>query len=112
MIWHVVLMKPRPDLTPPERRDLLDAFERACRDIPAVRDVRIGRRVVHGAGYEPMMPDSADDLVFMAFDDLDGLRAYLRHPAHDPVGVHFTQSLASALVFDFEMTGLDALRQE
>lgn len=111
MVWHVVLMKPRPDLSSAERRDLLEAFDRACREIPAVRDVRVGRRVLHGAGYEAGMPDRADYLVSLAFDDLAALQAYLGHPVHTLLGARFNQSLASALVFDFEMTGLDELKE-
>jgi hypothetical protein len=106
MVWHLVLMKPRPDLPTAERRDLLDAFDRACREIPTVRDVRVGRRVMHGAGYEAAAPDSADYVVLLAFDDLAGLQAYLRHPAHEPLGARFNQSLSSALVYDFELGGM------
>jgi hypothetical protein len=111
MVWHVVLMKPRPDLSPAARRDLLDALDRACREIPSVREVRVGRRVTPGAGYESTMPDSADYLVSVAFDDLDALRAYLRHPAHTPLGAQFNQALSAALIFDFEMIGLEELRR-
>lgn len=109
MVWHLVLMKPRPDLSDDERRSLLDAFDRACREIPTVRDVRVGRRVTHGAGYEAAMPDSADYFVSLAFDSLAGLQTYLRHPAHEQLGARFNQSLSSALVYDFEMTGMTGL---
>lgn len=107
MVWHLVLIKPRPDLSAAERRDLLDAFDRACREIPTVRDVRVGRRVMHGAGYEATAPDSADYMVLLAFDDLAGLQTYLRHPAHEPLGQLFNQSLSSALVYDFESGGIE-----
>jgi hypothetical protein len=109
MVCHIVLLKPRTDLSSGERRNLLDAFDRACREIPDVRDVRVGRRVTHGAGYEAGMPDAADYLVSLAFDDLAGLQAYLRHPAHETLGAQFNRSLNSALVFDYEMTTLEAL---
>lgn len=105
MVWHLVLMKPRPDLSAAERRDLLDAFDCACREIPTVRDVRVGQRVTHGAGYETAAPDTADYVVLLAFDDLAGLQTYLRHPAHEPLGARFNQSLSSALVYDFEVGG-------
>ena len=111
MVWHLVLMKPRPDLSADERRDLLDAFDRACREIPAVRGVHVGRRVMHGAGYEAGMPDSADYLVSLAFDDLAALQTYLRHPAHEQLGARFNESLSSALVYDFEMTELESLKE-
>jgi hypothetical protein len=105
MVSHVVLMKPRPDLPPADGQALIDAFEHAMRAIPTVRGVRVGRRVVHGAGYEQTSPDTADFLIVIDFDDLDGLQAYLRHPAHEALGARFRQSLASALVYDFEVGG-------
>jgi len=104
-------MKPRADLSPAERAALIDAFERAVRDIPTVRAVRVGRRVVHGAGYEQLAADAADYLAVIDFDDLAGLQAYLRHPAHEALGARFNQSLQSALVYDFEMGGTEELRR-
>ena len=43
-------------------------------------NIRIGRRVRHGAGYELSAADAADYLVAIDFDDVVGLQAYLRHP--------------------------------
>jgi len=72
--------------------------------------VRIGRRVIHGAGYERTSPDAADFLAAIDFDDLHGLQTYLRHPAHEELGVRFGQSLSAALVYDFEAGGPEELR--
>ena len=104
-VSHVVLMKPRPDLSAADRRALVDAFDRAIREIPTVRDVRVGRRVTPGAGYEQAMPDTADYLIVIDFDDVAGLQTYLRHPAHEALGARFNQSLSSALVYDYEVMG-------
>ena len=105
MVWHLVLLKPRADLAAGERRTLIDAFERALRAIPAVRDVRIGRRFTHGAAYEATAPD-VDYCVSMAFDDEAGLRGYLADPAHQELGERFRQSVQAALVFDFDVVDL------
>jgi hypothetical protein len=102
MVWHLVLMKPKADLPVQDRRALVDAFDRAIRDIPTVRETRVGRRVTHGAGYENTAPDSADFVVSIGFDDLAGLQTYLRHPAHGELAARFYQSLSSALIYDFE----------
>jgi hypothetical protein len=110
MVWHLVLMKPRADLSVADRRAFADAFERASHEIPTIRDVRIGRRVTHGAGYEQGVPDAADFMALLAFDDLEGLQTYLRHPAHEELGTRFGQSLSSALVYDFEVGGFEDLR--
>lgn len=37
------------------------------------------------------------------FDDLDGLKAYLQHPAHHAIGRHFSQSAVRALAYDYAM---------
>ena len=110
MVTHVVLMKPRPDLSPEDREAFVAAFERATREIPTVRNVRIGRRVTFGAGYEQTSPNVADFLAAIDFDDLAGLQTYLRHPAHEELGARFGQSLSGAMVYDFEVAGVEALR--
>jgi stress responsive alpha/beta barrel protein len=104
-VWHLVLMKPKAGLSSADRQALLDAFDRAVREIPTVRDVRVGRRVTHGAAYEAAAPDSADYVASIGFDNLAGLQTYLRHPAHTELAARFYQSLSSALVYDFEMDG-------
>jgi len=109
MVSHVVLMKVRADLSAVERLALIDAFKQAIRNIPSVRGVRVGTRVTHGAGYETGALDTADYVVVVEFDDLAGLQAYLRHPAHGDLSTRFRQSLGSALVYDFEVGGLERL---
>lgn len=109
MLIHLVLLKPRPDLTEAERRSFTTAFERAVREIPTVRGVRVGKRVTHGAGYERTAPDTADFVGIIEFEDLSGLREYLRHPAHEALGTAFHASLAGAMVYDFEMGDLESL---
>lgn len=109
MVTHLVLMKPRPDLSADDRQALIDAFDRAVRGIPTVRGVRLGRRVTHGAGYEQFAP-AMDYVASIDFDDLAGLQTYLRHPAHEELGARFGQSLSAALVYDFEVGGVEMLR--
>ena len=99
MIAHVVLMKPRADLPEADRTSFLAAFERATREIPTVRAVRVGRRVRFGAGYEQTSPD-IDYVATIDFDDLQGLQTYLRHPAHQELGARFGQVMSLAMVYD------------
>ena len=110
MILHVVLMKPRPDLTADDRRRFLHAFQTALHDIETVRSVRFGTRVKHGAGYEALAPDHADVLAIIEFDDIDGLKTYLRHPSHAELGELFGTLLSGAAVYDFEAGGLELLK--
>jgi len=109
MISHVVLMKPRPDLPDAERTAFLDAFERAVGQIDTVRAVKIGRRIRHGAGYEPTAPD-VDFVAAIDFDDLAGLQTYLQHAAHQELGARFGQAMSFAMVYDCELGGLEVLK--
>ena len=111
MIAHVVLFRPKPDLSADDRRSLVTAFERAIREIPAVRNVRVGRRITLGARYEQRMPETADYLIVIDFDDLEALQMYLRQPAHEELGARFNQSLSSAWIYDFEVGGLERLQE-
>ena len=103
MISHVVLFRPKPDLSSAEREGLVAAFERAVREIPTVRAVRAGRRVTFGAGYEQQAPDIVDFLIVLDFDDLAGLQTYLQHPAHAELGDRFNQAFRSGLIYDFDL---------
>jgi hypothetical protein len=107
MIWHVVLLKPRGDLRAAERRRFADAFHRAVTGIPSVRGVRFGRRTIHGAGYETHAADAGAFIAIVEFADRAGLRAYLEHPAHTELAARFGESLAAAMVYDFEMLAED-----
>jgi hypothetical protein len=111
MISHLVLMKPRPDLSAEERQRFIDAFEHALTEIPGIRGVRIGDRIMHGAGYEELAP-AMEYVALIDFDDLAGLQAYLRHPAHQQLGAWFRESLTSAFVYDFQVGGVEELRSE
>lgn len=102
MIAHVVLFAPKASLTGPQRLEILEAFRAAAEAAPTVRRVRIGRRVRHGLpGYEHAMRQDYQYLAILEFDDLDGLKSYLEHPAHAGAGGHFSASAAAALAYDY-----------
>jgi hypothetical protein len=111
VITHLVVMKPRAGLSTRDREAFVEAFEHAVATISAVRAVRVGRRVTHGAEYEEGSPDAADFLIQIDFDDLAGLQTYLRHPAHEAVSAQFTRLLESGWVYDFEAGDLARLRE-
>jgi len=102
-------MKARTDLTSEESRAFVSAFERAIKEIPTVRAVRIGHRVRHGASYESLGPDAADYIAMIDFDNLDGLQAYLAHPAHVRLGELFYSCLSAGMVYDYEVGSLELL---
>lgn len=110
MVFHVVLFRPRPDLTAPDRVALLESVEDALRRIPSIRRFHVGQRIRHGAGYESLMSVDLDYAAVLEFDDLAGLQAYLRHPAHEALGKRFMESLATSAIYDYAMMGTDELR--
>ena len=110
MVLHIVLFRPRPDLAPADRASLIEALETALRRIPSIRRFRMGRRVIHGAGYEALMPVSLDYAAVIEFDDLAGLKDYLEHPAHEALGSRFMRSLEASQIFDYQMQDGEALR--
>jgi hypothetical protein len=104
VIAHIILFKPRPDLTAPQRQSVIDALSSAARGAPTVRRCRVGRRATHGVpGYEQTMLEGYEYAAILEFDDLDGLRNYLRHPAHAAIGAQFASAAAAALAYDYEM---------
>lgn len=110
MIAHVVLFRPKPDLTADEVDGLVTAFERALRDIPDIRRSSVGRRVRIGRDYEQLMATDFPFAVVLEFDDIAGLRRYLEHPSHAAIGAQVFASADAILVYDYEMgTGIAGL---
>ena len=103
MIAHIVLFRPRADLSAGDRQSLADSFAAALRDIPTVRRARVGRRVTHGRGYEQLMRANYDYAAVLEFDDRAGLVAYLEHPVHQELGERFFSAFEEALMYDYEL---------
>ncbi len=114
MIAHVVLFRPKPDLSRADADRLLAAFERALVGVPMIRRASVGRRVSIGRGYEQLMRADYPYCAVLEFEDVTGLREYLEHPAHSAVGNAVFASAEDILVYDFEMgagaAGLVSLR--
>jgi hypothetical protein len=104
-VAHVVLFRPKAQLSSDARQRLVDAFTRALREIPGIVDARIGRRVMHGRSYEQMMRADYTYVALLEFTDADALKAYLAHPAHEALGAAFFECLEDALIYDYEIGG-------
>jgi hypothetical protein len=104
MIAHVVLFKPRDSVTDADRRAFVDALARARREIPGIRRFHLGRRVLREASYAQAMPQDFTYAAVIEFDDVAAVKAYLEHPAHDPLGTWFWKVSEAALVYDYEMS--------
>jgi hypothetical protein len=110
MLAHVVLFKPKADLPAADARLLVDALDRAIREIPSVRRARVGARNTFGVQYEQLPQPDFPYIAVIEFDDRAGLEAYLGHPAHVELARRFWASLEATLVYDFEMeSSADAL---
>lgn len=116
MIFHVVLFRPRTDLSADARQGLIHALTRAIDEIGAIRKIRIGRRRTHGRPYEQLMRENYTHVAILEFDDLAALRAYLEHPAHADLAARFFECFEQALMYDFDVRdgreGLAALVEE
>ena len=103
MIAHLVLFTPRADLSAEARRQLAASFEAALRQIPSIRRARLGKRLLHGRGYETLMTVDYQYAAVIEFDDQAGLKAYLEHPAHQQLGSQFFEVFEQALMYDFDL---------
>ena len=102
MMLHVVLFRPKTDVTDADRRAMFGALNVAASQIPSVRRFYVGQRVIHGAVYEPLMQHDFPYAAIVEFEDLAGLQEYLQHPKHRELGELFSRLQDAALVYDFE----------
>lgn len=102
MLTHVVLFRPKPGLAPAAADALVEAIERAARDIPAVRRFEVGRRTADAPAYLAGAPPDFPYVAMVWVDDRAALDAYLAHPAHQALGAAFNAALGAAMVFDFD----------
>jgi hypothetical protein len=110
VIAHVVLFRPRPNLSEDERRALVDAWRTALAQIPVIRRARVGRRIRIGRSYEDLTRIDLPYAAILEFDSVEGVRAYLDHPAHAAIATRLFDAIAEALIYDFEMeANVDAL---
>jgi hypothetical protein len=103
MLTHVVLFRPRPDVTPDAWQELIAALETAVGAIPSIRTWRVGRRVVFGHAYEAQMRADYPYIAILEFEDAAALAAYLEHPAHEQLAARFYAAVEDVLAYDFEM---------
>jgi hypothetical protein len=109
MVTHVVLFRPKAQLSAQSRQQLVEAFTRAVREIPQIQRANIGRRVTHGRPYEQLMRTDYPYAAVLEFEDLDRLKGYLAHPAHDALGSAFFECCDETLIYDFEIGDVESI---
>ena len=108
MLTHVVLFRPKPELTGEAADGLIAAIERAAREIPVVRRFEIGRRTASPPSYPAGTPPDFPYVAIVMVDDRAALDAYLAHPAHQALGAAFNTALGAALVYDYDTDDVEA----
>ena len=63
---------------------------------------------MHGRPYEQLMRVNYEYAAVLEFDDVEGLKAYLNHPAHEVLGTMFFESFQEALMYDFELDSFES----
>lgn len=104
MIAHIVLLRPRADLSASDRQAFVTTFEKALQQIPTVRAARVGKRRNLDRFYDRQNRESYPYVAIIEFDSEEQLRAYLDHPAHDDLGRRFYEVAEAGMAMDFEMS--------
>lgn len=107
---HIVLLRPRPDLSTGDQERLFAALEHALVNIPMIARARVGRRVTLGRAYDQQNTQDYPYAAVIEFDSEADLRAYLDHPAHVELGRLFFEVAEAALVHDFGMVEAGQVR--
>jgi hypothetical protein len=103
VIAHVVLFRPKAELSEDQRREFVTALEHALVNIPLIKRARVGRRLTMGRLYDQQNTHDFPFVAILEFDSEGALRAYLEHPAHQMLGAQFYHTANAALVFDYEL---------
>ena len=82
MIAHVVLFRPKPQLTADERSAFVATLEHALNNIAVIKRSRVGRRITIGRQYDLQNADDYPFAAILEFENEIDLRAYLDHSAH------------------------------
>lgn len=106
MLLHIVLFRPKPGISESDRAAMFAALTAAASEITAVRRFQVGTRITHGAAYEKLMLHDFPFAAMIEFDDLAGLQAYLRHPAHERLAELFYRLQEAAMAYDYEVKPL------
>lgn len=103
MILHLVLYEPKPGLSEAEISQFKAVLAGACTEIPSIRQVRTGRTIDLGLGYEHR--SSGQDFDYVAvfeFESVAGLKDYLSHPAHEALAEQFWKHCERTMILDVE----------
>jgi hypothetical protein len=78
MIAHVLLIKPKATTDSSVWESLFNRLRELPAVIPDIKSVQVGKNV-------SVLPQGYTYGLVMHFEDADGLKAYINHPAHDAI---------------------------
>ena len=96
MIRHVAVFRFVPEFTATQREEWMTMLRALPQAIPEVRSLSVGVDLLGGAASHEMA-------LVADFDDLEGLAAYTRHPAHQEVLRVSATVKASLATVDYEI---------
>ena len=111
MIAHLVLFRPKADLTDAQRHTLVKTLEDALTGIPVIKRARVGRRRTLGRQYDAYNADEYPFVAILEFESESDLVEYLDHPAHRSLGEQFYLTSERAMALDFELFEKHQLQQ-
>jgi hypothetical protein len=111
VIAHVVLFKPKANITPQEKGLFAQSFKDTCTCVQTIRKASIGRVLSFNSFPAELLGDKTYEFAaYLEFDDLAGLKAYLEHPKHAELAGLFWRFCESTVYADVEM--LDPMTDE
>lgn len=103
MVLHLVLYEPKPGLSDSDISGFKSVLRDASMNIPAIRQVRTGRTMDLGIGYEHR--SSGQSFGFVAvfeFESVAGLKEYMAHPAHAALAEQFWKHCDRTMILDVD----------
>jgi hypothetical protein len=95
---HVVLVWLQADTAPEVREQIIEG-SKALRSIPGIRDLQVGTAI---PSERPIVDDSFSIGLYMRFDSVEGMNAYLTDPRHVQfVDTWVKPHLEKLVVYDF-----------
>jgi hypothetical protein len=104
MIGHLVFFNAKPEATADQLRSFARAISEACRQIPAIHRVQIGRRVSVDVGHPRSFGEKTYNYAaIFEFADTAALKQYLNHSLHHELGRMFWEMCESTTVVEVEL---------
>lgn len=103
MILHIVLYEPKTGLSDADISQFKAVLMDACTTIPSIQQVRTGRTIDLGLGYEHRSSGQCFEYVaIFEFDSVAGLKDYMTHPAHAALAEQFWKHCERTMILDVE----------